>query len=201
MAGSDPTRGVAGGGVRARRETSLTVFGWIWIALGAIRIVSIPLRGMMTSMNRSVPGAKEMIEKMEGLQAELPSTLSTIWGAAQNPILNLLVGGGIVFTAVAFLRLEPWSRLGLELFAWLGLANAILGAVVTMYFMDSMVEVFARQGQAVPPPGFDQIVRGSAVFGAFTSLIVPAGLVFLMRSRFVREPFARATASPHPAGP
>jgi len=110
---------------RPERPAAVTVFGWVWIVYGAVKL----LGGMWGLFVWLFGGVQEFIAN-PGLPSVLPIGLEKVFGGFRAAVTAQTVyATGILVTASAFLRRRRWARAVVEILCWLGLCYVTIFAV------------------------------------------------------------------------
>ncbi len=176
-----------------RRPAAVTVIGWVWIGLAALKGLSgafafVAYTFVLGPQLRALGPAAGPPPGEFGL---VSGFLAHHFGALA--LAQVVVAVVILVSAIMFLRLRAWARLSLELVTWLAIAY-IVG------FGAFWVTAWLQLAPAVPPtarPNFPATAFrvGGAVMGATMMLMFGAAFVVLLRSlrsATVRTAFSRS---------
>ncbi len=149
-----------------KRPASVTVIGWIFIAV-AILMVFSGAWGFM-----AFTWMKQMNEDFPSMQ-EIPSGFFRVHRAIfQNfgllASIQMLLGVFVVVAGVQFLKLQRWARTALEVVSWLALVYVVGFGIFFIFAWISMTSSTpVAEATAGPPPYF-------GVFGAVIGIVVTA---------------------------
>jgi hypothetical protein len=177
------------------RPIAVTILGWVFVVFSSFSVASSAFGLVfMHFMSRAVPNG-EFPPKAK----DFPPGFSMLSWMFEyfNALLVAQVALAVfsIFAAVQFLKLRYWSRTYFEALNWVALAWTV---VFGIFFAASWVGI----SSGLPPPKPNEAFPPPAVFGAFGVFITifvvifngafPAGIIWLLRSRFVRPAFVRS---------
>jgi len=157
-----------------KRPISIPVIGCLYIAIGLFLVLSTLF--MLTA----------------SAAMRLPNAGTDQFGPASNFVNNfalitflpLLPAVLMVFAGAAFLGLRPWSRLLMEILAWIGLIIIIGNSISSLWGMYSLAgsDISALPGYYAATMLF--------TFGLEMIMTIPVIIViYILRSRSVRDVF------------
>ena len=190
--------------MEAKRPAAVTALGWIFIAVGALMVLSATF-GLFTSaiMMRAVPqGEIPPFPKEAGWAGVVFTLVFRYFGVLAAA--QIAAGVFTIVTAASFLKLKAWARTTLELLNWMELAYLIGFAIlwVTVWIsMSAEIPHETAQGALFPSGLFGAFGAFGAVMGVVGILVyaVPTGIViWLLRGRTVRGAMLPTRGAPPP---
>ena len=165
-----------------QRPTSVTVIGWAAIGLGCLSVFS----------GAGALAVSAVMSRMEGFPPQPDPYFPTSWfthiravAVVQIPLAALAAWAGF-----AFLRLRPWSRAALEVYAWVSLALLLAFTIEWVLLGLAIRKAIGHETSSSFPLGLFTM-NGFISMLAFATVNVI--VIRTLRSRQVREVFAKAT--------
>lgn len=167
-----------------KRPTSVTVIGWIFIALAGLMILSSIMAFAVFSI------MKHMGVDIPPLPAEAPGFVSII---SQNPDLFILLQIGfaifVLITSIQFLRLRSWARTTLEILSWLGFVYLV---IFEIYWVSSWIS--KTLGASADENTINLIIVLHRVLGLITNIVYTAAfaipiivIIKFLRGKTIKE--------------
>jgi hypothetical protein len=189
-----PTRPAPGRGAgtpptapSARRPTSMTVIGWLYIVGAGLTALSA-LMGMAASRIMvdmgEIPSAADLPPDTPALIA---LTVSLLPFFALLSLAQLGLAGFVLYAAIQFLRRRAWARTALEVMTWLGIVGTLM-VLVAWGFM------WVRLAAGIPAPSTTSSPASLATFGVVAAIVIGAIYVVPMALmvRSLRSPAVRS---------
>ena len=189
----------------AVRPTAVVVLGWGWGIVGGLMCVSGCLAVAVTSvMNSMAPGG---FPPKGGTFPPQFAPMMVIFEYFQILlVLQLLLGGAIVWTAVHFMKLREWARRGLLVFSALGLLYIVSFSIYWMSMWQTLTSGALTQlsdthaahpphplpPQVVPPEWFSSLGIVMGVFNMITFSLPLILSIRALRGKTVRDAIAAA---------
>lgn len=177
------------------RPTAVTVLGWVFIVFSVLSVFGSALAVVAVQlMSRLEPGG-EFPPKAESFPPgfEMLSWMFEYFN--ELLILQLLLAIFSVYAAARFLKLSAWARTYFEALNWIGIVWTLIFGVIFGFAWVGLAGGMPvpEHPESAPPAGL------FAAFGVFASICVilfncglPAVMIWLLRSRFVRPAFERS---------
>lgn len=178
--------------VKQARPVAVTILGWVFAAFSAL-ILFGSLFGLaaFAIMRRLAPKGQLLPSPRDAV----PQTAPIYWAVRHfTPLACLQVALALfsIFAVVSFLRLRPWSRNFFEVLTWLNILWSFAFGAYWVYMWRGIAATIPTAGQAPPSPPPAAIANFGTVMGigmALFNAAIPAIVLFLLRSHFVRPAF------------
>lgn len=178
--GTPPTRPGSLGAL-PRREMWPGVVGVICIVYGAISVVSsaFTLVFLMAAIGSSTGNGEEEA----GAGALYPMwQQATMWLSLVFDVAIIVAGAGLVGR-------RRWSPVLAQVWAWVSLIMAIIGAGIMLWAGDEILEAAGAQGGGLPASNL--IVYAGAIFGFAFAAALPVFLLIWLRRPVIRAQMAK----------
>jgi hypothetical protein len=188
------------GAVEQKRLVSVTVIGWIFIAVAALGILSGLMTLLMYASMKQIEGFEFPPSREDMLgpaTSEMPPVLVAVFGAV--PVFFRYFDAMIIFqilfaiftliAGIQFLKLQAWARAALEFISWWGL----VGLICFYAFWLAVWISVGRMMSAIPmaeggPPPFFLVFGGIAATLTLLFWAIPHIVVIkFLRGRTIRE--------------
>jgi hypothetical protein len=173
----------------AKKPTSVTVIGWIFIVVSGLMLLSGAMGLVSFSLMKKMSGG-EFPPMVEGMPGAFKASAFMFKHFGLIAFLQILFAGFSLFAGIQFLRLRSWARTALEVIAWLGLTYIIGFGIFWIISWVSITSAIPAEGAAAPPAAFNIIgaIMGAVVIAIFA---VPAIVIII----FLRKPEVRRAVS------
>lgn len=177
-----------------QRPTSVTVIGWLYVVFGIFMLFG----GAFGLAISSVIDTAEIAKASQEMPPAFRTMTRVFFYFDLLAAVQLVVAIVVIISGAAFLKLRPWSRPVLEIFAWLALAYLIGFGAFWIWSVTSVAQAVPADAQA--PTGFFAIFTAVGIVMILAFAVPPAIIIRFLRSTKVRSAFkllARAQTPIH----
>jgi len=173
----------------AERPRAVTVIGWIWLVVAALRFADGFLGCIVWKVGGLDRGVPLLSLRASELQLRALGLDFFMRHATELLVAQILLAAAVAYAAFELLRLKPWARRAIEAFAWLGILVTLAIAVYTFAWTVAVARATPAEDEQIRIAGlFAAIVIaliGSALFG---------GTIYFLRRPAVRRAFETPAA-------
>lgn len=170
------------------RPGPVGVTGWLCAILGVVMILSAAVLALGAFARRALE--EQGIDPLASMEGTLdPLSRMILRNLEALSAIQFLLGAVTLVIGIGFLRLRPWARWALEIFAWVTLAASLAsGAWVILVWLRP-----GGSGPAPSPGGVATTVAGIVL--ALAQCIVCALIIRYLRTEEIRRLFLRRTGA------
>lgn len=170
-----------------KRPTSVTVIGWIYIAVAALMILVGAMSFMSFTAIRDMEGKGFRIV-IDNLAAPFKAISAIFQYFDLLAVSQILLGIFLVIASIEFLELHAWARTALEILSWLGLILVVGSGIFWVICWISITASASMPGGTARLPGMSNLV-GLAVGTAITAVWALPLIVVIkfLRGKTIRD--------------
>jgi hypothetical protein len=174
----------------AQRPRAVTVIGWIWLVVATLRFVDGLLGYFVWKVGGLDRGIPFLSFRSGGLQVRAMDLDFFVRHATEFLVAQILVAAAVAYAAFELLRLKPWARRAIEVFAWLGILVTLATALYTFAWTVAVARETPAEAEQIRIAGLFAAIAialiGSALFGG--------GTIYFLRRPAVRRAFETQAA-------